>query len=125
MEEMNYIALSSDFNTQSDRNIVWMLETFIRSFAALGECTFTKFLQRINRTLTRYGLIDFNETSEIFQNTAAQVQQILAQVTPTDVIDDYNNLSVLFWTWLNSILQAYPGGCSCVVSHVHHDCNFS
>ena len=46
-EEMDYIAHAADFTTQNDRDQVWMLEAFIRSFAALGECTSTPRDSRI------------------------------------------------------------------------------
>ena len=40
-EELDYIAQSAYFFYQSDRDKVWMMESFIRSFAALGDCAFS------------------------------------------------------------------------------------
>lgn len=54
-------------------------------------------------------------TSGTFRNTAAQVQQILSEVTPDRVIDDSNSLPMLFYQWLDTTLQAYPQGCRYVL----------
>lgn len=119
-EEMDYIAQSADFRTQLDVDKVWMLEAFIRSFAALGDCAYRlRSLRQTEHTLTDRWPTDFDQTSDIFQNTATQVQQILAQVTPNDVTDEENSLPLLFWDWLNNALQAYPDGCTYVARPCH------
>lgn len=75
----------------------------------------------MNCVPTEHRPTDFNKTSEVFAGTSESVQQILAQVTPTVVIDDENSLPLIFWGWLSNMLEHYPNNCTCVTSPFFRD----
>ncbi|KAK7013733.1 chitin synthase [Favolaschia claudopus] len=85
----------TDFSTPSSVNLIQDAEYFIRNFAALGTY--------------------FGSTAATFQATALRIQNRLAQVTPStpDI-----NLPVAFNSWLRSLVNSYPAGCTSRAANV-------
>lgn len=91
------------------------METFLRNFAALGSCKLSAAAESYTADVNCS--TDFGATSGIFANTAAQVQLLLSEVTPSVVPDSGRALPVIFRDWLTSTVSAYPNGCTCVIIH--------
>jgi len=54
---------------------------------------------------------DFGATASTFQDTAARVQNLLAEVTPDQVIVATDSLPAIFNDWLTNLISTYPAGC--------------
>ncbi|KAJ7836223.1 hypothetical protein B0H13DRAFT_2368937 [Mycena leptocephala] len=90
-QTLRTLAQTGDFgNLQTHRNITDM-EFFLRSQGALGTY--------------------FSDTATIFLNTALQVQNLLAEITPTQVPDPTLSIPGIFNEWLENLIDTYPSGC--------------
>ncbi|KAK7043324.1 chitin synthase [Favolaschia claudopus] len=85
----------TDFSSPNSINLIQDAEYFIRNFAALGTY--------------------FGSTGATFQATALRIQNRLAQITPStpDI-----NLPVAFNSWLRSLVNSYPAGCTSRAANV-------
>jgi hypothetical protein len=63
---------------------------------------------------------DFSDTATIFLNTALQVQNLLAEITPTQVPDPTLSIPGIFNEWLENLIDTYPSGCQLIASHHRH-----
>ncbi|KAJ7135251.1 hypothetical protein C8R43DRAFT_894392, partial [Mycena crocata] len=79
-----------DFTSSEEQ--IYMTETFLRNFAALGQY--------------------FDQTSSFFQDVAAEFQQLLSEVTPGVILDNTRSLPVLFNDWLRATVSGYPDACT-------------
>ena len=52
---------------------------------------------------------DFEETADIYKNTATEMQNVLASVTPPTPI--FPSLAADFNNWLRNTISVYPDGC--------------
>ncbi|KAG7094916.1 hypothetical protein E1B28_005722 [Marasmius oreades] len=84
------IDIIGDFD--GDDNLIFNVEFFIRSMAALGDY--------------------FGSTSGIYRATAERVQNLLSEVTPDNVIEPTQSLPMIFNSWLRGTVSAYPNGCT-------------
>ncbi|KAF7311921.1 Glucan 1,3-beta-glucosidase [Mycena indigotica] len=87
---MDTIAGSASFRDASDT--IYRIEFFLRNLAATGQY--------------------FAGTTQIFQDTALRVQNLLSEITPTDVLADDASLPLMFNTWLTNLINTYPAGCT-------------
>lgn len=55
---------------------------------------------------------DFADTADMFLATALQVQNLLAEITPTSVPDDELSIPGIFNEWLFNLIGTYPTGCT-------------
>ncbi|KAJ7093562.1 hypothetical protein C8R44DRAFT_989954 [Mycena epipterygia] len=95
-QKLRTLALTGDFgNLQTQKNITDM-EFFLRSQGALGTY--------------------FSDTATTFLNTALQVQNLLAEITPTQVPDPTLSIPGIFNEWLENLIDTYPSGYQLVSS---------
>ncbi|KAK7461770.1 hypothetical protein VKT23_008201 [Stygiomarasmius scandens] len=83
------IEIIGDFD--GDENQIYNVEWFLRNLGGLGSY--------------------FGATASTFQDTAARVQNLLAEVTPDQVIVATDSLPAIFNDWLTNLISTYPAGC--------------
>ncbi|KAF8631388.1 hypothetical protein AX15_002419 [Amanita polypyramis BW_CC] len=81
-----------NFDDAPEEARIYDLEYFLRNLAALGQY--------------------FQDTSSIFQDTAAKVQQLLSEITPSTPAEDDASLPLIFNQWLETLIDTYPAGCT-------------
>ncbi|KAJ7229760.1 hypothetical protein B0H12DRAFT_222477 [Mycena haematopus] len=87
---MNMILTYPSFNAAADQ--IYKMEFFLRNLAAIGQY--------------------FGGTSQIFEQTALRVQNLLSEITPSSVLVDDASLPQIFNTWLQNLVNTYPLGCT-------------
>ncbi|KAJ7061667.1 hypothetical protein C8F01DRAFT_987065, partial [Mycena amicta] len=86
----NISTIYTSWQAASDQ--IYRVEFFLRYLASLGEY--------------------FARSSQIFEASALRVQNLLSEITPTEVIVDDASLPLMFNTWLTNLINTYPSGCT-------------
>lgn len=82
-----------NFTDDNDNALIISIEFFLRNFAAVGQY--------------------FAATASTFRTTAANFQQVLSQITPSETIAyTAQSLPAMFNTWLTQTVSGYPNGCT-------------
>ncbi|KAJ6505021.1 hypothetical protein C8R45DRAFT_1090781 [Mycena sanguinolenta] len=90
LANMNRIPTFGTFAAAAPQ--IYKVEFFLRNLAAIGQY--------------------FGGTSQIFQATALRVQNLLSEITPSEVLVDDASLPLLFNQWLTNLINTYPNGCT-------------
>ncbi|KAF5360156.1 hypothetical protein D9758_011368 [Tetrapyrgos nigripes] len=77
---------------EDDDDLIYDVEWFIRNLGGLGSY--------------------FAATSNIFQQTALDVQNLLSEITPNSVVVQTDSLPAIFNSWLRGLISTYPAGCT-------------